>query len=122
MRRIFVLEDDADLRHLLCQVLLLGGASGCVPLASYAELRAREAEALASDLALIDINLGPDVPSGIDAYRWLRERDFAGEIVFLTGHARAHPLVRQAVEIPGVRLLDKPVASETLMALVRSDP
>ena len=122
MLRVIVLEDDADLRTILCELLSLSGADACVSAGSVEEVRRQHAEALGCGLALLDINLGAGVPSGLDAYRWLKDKGFAGRTVFLTGHARSHPLVRQALELTHVQVLSKPIESKVLLALVRDAP
>src|SRR5579862_5380074 len=53
-------------------------------------------EALGSRLAILDVNLGPGCPSGLDAHSWLAAEHFSGRIVFLTGHAQSYPLVERA--------------------------
>ncbi len=115
---VLLVEDSDDLRESLADLFRLAGA-GCVAVASLADVEARAAEALACGLAVLDINLGPGTPSGIAVHRWLRERRFAGRIVFLTGHARTHPLVVEALHLDGVRVLDKPLGVDVIMALLR---
>jgi DNA-binding NarL/FixJ family response regulator len=117
--RVLVLEDDADLRTILCELLSLSGADACVGAGSVGELQRKRVEALGCGLALLDINLGAGVPSGLDAYRWLKDNGFPGRTVFLTGHARSHPLVREALELTHVQVLSKPIESKVLLALVR---
>jgi DNA-binding response OmpR family regulator len=119
VQRVLVLEDDDDLRTLLCDILVASGAKACVSAASFEAMTRQKEQVLGCELALLDVNLGSRVPSGLDAYHWLREHGFAGRIVFLTGHARSHPLVRQAHELTQVRVLSKPVDTKVLMALVR---
>jgi FixJ family two-component response regulator len=121
VQRVLVLEDDEDLRCILCELLAMVGVETCVGTGSVAELKRREGEVLGCELALLDINLGAAVPSGLDAYQWLRERGFGGRIVFLTGHAHSHPLVRQAHALRDVQVLSKPVEARTLLALVGGD-
>ena len=118
MLRVLVLEDDEDLRSILCELLSLSGTESCVSAGSFEELRRQGPEALGCGLALLDINLGAGVPSGLDAYRWLKDNGFPGRMVFLTGHARSHPLVRQAHELTQARVLSKPINAKALMALV----
>jgi FixJ family two-component response regulator len=118
VQRVLVLEDDEDLRTLLCELLQLQGVEECVSAGSLASLRSQEARVPGCGLAILDINLGAHVPSGLEAYRWLRDSGFGGRIVFLTGHARSHPLVRQAYELTDVQVLAKPVDARVLMALV----
>jgi DNA-binding response OmpR family regulator len=116
---VLVLEDDNDLRGLLCELLVASGAESCVSAASFDAMVRQEAQVLECGLALLDVNLGAGEKSGLDAYHWLREHGFGGRIVFLTGHARHHPLVRQARELTQARVLSKPVDARELMALVR---
>ena len=85
-------------------------------------LVAHQSEALRCDLALIDVNLGADLPNGLDAFAWLRAHDFQGRVVFLTGHARTHPLVERAHDLDGVPVLEKPVTLDTLLALLNDSP
>lgn len=118
MPRVLVLEDDEDLRSILCELLSLVGVEGCVSAGSLAELKRKQVEALGCGLALLDINLGAGVPSGLEAYAWLKESGFSGRTVFLTGHARSHPLVRQALELSNVQVLSKPIESRVLLELV----
>lgn len=122
MRRVLVLEDDDDLRGLICELLRMSGAVECLGVGSYEELLRHGEAALECTLALLDVNLGAGVPSGLDAHRWLRERGFRGRTVFLTGHARSHPLVSQAYTLTGVQVLAKPVDSGVLLALVEDAP
>jgi FixJ family two-component response regulator len=122
VRRVLVLEDDADLRFILRELLSLMGVEKCVDAGSLEELQRQRDEALGCELALLDINLGAGVPSGLDAHAWLKQKGFSGKIVFLTGHAHYHPLVRQALELSNVQVLSKPIESKVLMALVSGGP
>jgi DNA-binding response OmpR family regulator len=70
------------------------------------------------DLAILDINLGAGSPSGLAGYRWLREHEFAGRVVFLTGHARSHPLVAEASEIGDAVVYEKPMTAAQLRAIM----
>ena len=119
VQRVLVLEDDDDLRSLLCDLLVGSGAKACVSAGSFDAMVRQKEQVLGCALALLDVNLGARAPSGLDAYHWLRENGFAGRIVFLTGHARYHPLVRQARELTHAQVLAKPVDAKVLMALVR---
>jgi DNA-binding response OmpR family regulator len=120
VERVLVLEDDNDLRTLLCDLLVLSGAKACVSAGSVEAMVRQKDQVLGCELALLDVNLGSGTQSGLDAYHWLRENGFGGRIVFLTGHARSHPLVRKAYELSQARILSKPVDVKVLMALVRN--
>ena len=52
--------------------------------------------------------------SGLDAYRWLRQFGFRGEVVFLTGHAAHHPLVEQARALGKAKVLAQRDQSVTI--------
>ncbi|WP_224240300.1 response regulator [Hyalangium gracile] len=117
--RVLVLEDDKDLRTLLCELMEACGAEACVRAASFDEMVRQKQQVLGCGLALMDVNLGSGQPSGLDAYHWLRDNGFTGRIVFLTGHARHHPLVRKAQELTQAQVLSKPVNTKELMALVK---
>src|SRR5262249_26305927 len=98
---VLVLDDDDDLVDAGWDVLIDDGWE-CLGAHSVAELQGLGSRAIACQLAILDINLGVGVSSGVDAYRWLRERQFGGRIVFLTGHARSHPLVAEASSLDGI--------------------
>ncbi|HXU82260.1 MAG TPA: response regulator [Polyangia bacterium] len=115
---ILILEDDDDMRTALDDVVstLLGWP--CVAVASYDELLERSEEALGCSMALLDVNLGADQPSGLDALDWLLRQGFRGQVVFLTGHAQSDPLVQETLERGTVRLMEKPIGLSQLSALL----
>lgn len=122
VQRVLVLEDDDDLRFLLSELLRFSGVEECVTAGSYDELVRKKDAVLTCGLALLDVNLGADVNSGLDAFQWLQAEGFRGRAVFLTGHARSHPLVRQAYELKHVTVLAKPVGAKALQALLEETP
>ena len=85
---------------------------------SYEELVALGEEALGCRVAILDINLGPNRPSGIDAYAWLRHKGYTGRIVFLTGHASNHPLVVEAKRIGDAEIFSKPIDADRIRSIV----
>ncbi len=115
-RRLFLLDDDADLREAIADIFELLGAR-CVALPSVAAMIEAADEVLACQLGILDVNLGDGQPSGVDAYEWLRQQHFGGRLVFLTGHARSHPAVARAATL-GVRVLAKPIETAELRALL----
>lgn len=117
--QVLILDDDADLRELLGEYLA-PATSSCVLAANYVDLERRERDVLACDLAILDINLGANQPSGVDAYRWLLARGFRGKIVFLTGHAAASDSrVVEAKTIGKASVFEKPLEARRLFELVR---
>jgi DNA-binding NtrC family response regulator len=119
MAQVLILDDDADLRELLGEYLA-PAASSCVLAAAYVDLERKERDVLACDLAILDINLGPNQPSGVDAYRWLLAHGFRGKIVFLTGHAASSDSrVAEAETIGKACVFEKPLDARRLFELVK---
>jgi DNA-binding response OmpR family regulator len=114
-----LLDDDIDLLEILSELLQERGCR-CLLARSVEELKALP-EVLTADVAVLDINLGSGQPSGIDAYDWLLSQDFAGRLLFLTGHAHAHPLVARAERLNRATVLDKPLDGEVLLGRILGD-
>jgi FixJ family two-component response regulator len=114
---VFFLDDNEDLRETVADLLVLF-KKRAVLAGSYGQMVEMGDRVLGCGLAIVDINLGPDSPSGLEAYRWLRTRGFIGRIVFLTGHARSHPEVSEAHKIGEARVLEKPISLERLKLLL----
>ena len=117
--RVIFLDDDPELRAVVVELLELLGVA-CDAIASVPELKDRLGGGNGYDVAILDINLGPRVPSGLDAYRWLRERRFSGRIAFLTGHARSHPLVEEAHRLGDALVYAKPISLDSLRQILAS--
>lgn len=118
-RRVIFLDDDQDLREVFTVMTSqLGIAATAV--ASVAELTRAMTDHSdgAFDLAILDINLGAGSPSGLAAYRWLRDHQFTGRVVFLTGHARSHPLVSEASQIGDAVVYEKPMTAAQLRSIM----
>jgi DNA-binding NtrC family response regulator len=116
--KVLLLDDDADQIEVLALAISLFCGRTCVTARSYEELTRLADSALSCAVALLDINLGPQQPSGLDALRWLRGHDFKGRVWFLTGHARSHPLVARALAMGEARLVEKPIETDHLCMLV----
>lgn len=109
MRKIFLLDDERDLVAILCQLIELSLGLKCISALSFAEAIQQKNEVLQCSECILDINLGYGKPSGIDMYHWLKENHFSGKIIFLSGHASEHPLVRAAGQLSGSVVLSKPI-------------
>jgi CheY-like chemotaxis protein len=115
-RAVLVVEDDDELRKMLCDVFTAIGASECHAFDSVASLQS-STRALDTSVAILDVNLGQGNPTGVEAYQWLRTRGYQGQIIFLTGHARSYPPVQQAEKLEAAQVLQKPIDLETLRQL-----
>lgn len=120
VREVLLVDDDDDLLQAMAEVVGQVGGQRVVMAHSVAELDAIGDAALVSELAILDINLGPRVPNGMDALRWLEARDYAGRVVFLTGHAAGFPLVEEARRMGGIEVLSKPISCERLLGLLEA--
>lgn len=116
--RVLLLDDDRDLRSAVCDFVELIADRQCVAVASFDELVAAEKDVLACAVGLLDVNLGPGKPTGIDAYRWLVGHGFAGRLYFFTGHARVHPLLAEIEKLGAVQVLAKPIDTARLMEVL----
>jgi len=118
MRTVLFVDDSSDLcqiTELMCQSLP-EVQSICV--SSMSAVLERAAQVLRTDLAILDVNLGPGEPSGVEIYRWLKEQNYHGKIVFLSGHARTDPLIEEAAGISGVDFFQKPLGFGQIEALI----
>jgi FixJ family two-component response regulator len=107
-RCVLIVDDDEDLRETLGDVL--ASLDTCsVKAGSLRDVEHRSVDLASCFLALLDINLGPNQPSGLDVCAWLIAHDFPGHIVFMTGHAAGYPLVSDARAMRGVAILQKPI-------------
>jgi len=118
---VLVIDDSEDLLALLrLSVVRLCGFRA-VTARSLDEIKTLAAQALDCRMAIVDINLGPDAPNGVEVYRWLRSQGFERPIFFLTGHARTFPLVVEAERLGDVQVLQKPLASAELVKIIRGE-
>jgi FixJ family two-component response regulator len=118
---VIFLDDDHGLREAFANLLQVAFGRTCVPVGSYRDLIALGDHTHACPVAFLDINLGPECPSGIDAYRWLRARAYGGRIVFLTGHAASHPLVAEARRLGDARVVAKPMSFDMIASLLEEE-
>lgn len=118
---VLVLDDCEDLLQLsVCFIEKLCGCTA-VTARSLAEVQHQLEMVLMCELAILDINLGEGEPNGVDVYNWMRANGFQSRIVFLTGHARAYPLVTQAERLGDAKIFSKPLAAATLMKIVQNE-
>lgn len=118
MKTIFFLDDSPEFLFLVQKYI--EHESGCKALTaeSYDKTVLNEAPVMSSDMAFLDINLGSDVPSGIDVYLWLREKGYKKPIYFLTGHGANSVEVKKAAALGDVKILTKPLPHKTLLKLI----
>ena len=118
MRTVLFVDDSCD----ICQVIEVMCQSlpevECVCVTSMSAVLERASQVLRTGLAILDVNLGPGEPSGVEIYRWLKGQNYRGKIVFLSGHARTDPQVEEAARISGVDFFQKPLGFGQLESLI----
>jgi DNA-binding response OmpR family regulator len=119
-RRVLVLDDDEDFGTLLQLTLEAMLGVRCVVVHSFADLVAHAGDVLKCDAGVLDVNLGPRQPTGLDALDWLRANGWDGSAIFVTGHAATHPVLDGLVGSSDVCVLEKPVETEKLLSLLES--
>jgi DNA-binding response OmpR family regulator len=117
---VLIVDDDLDLREALGEMFAHLGGVPCVLAGSLGDLEHDRVPGSTNDchLAIVDINLGPGQPTGVEVVRWLRSHAFRGKIVFLTGHGLGDPRVMAAAELADTEILSKPIGSEVLSRLI----
>jgi DNA-binding NtrC family response regulator len=118
---VLYVEDNDDLREVVVELVTVVLQCRCVGVGSYEELVALGEEALGCSVAILDINLGPNRRSGIDAYAWFRDKGYTGRIVFLTAHASTHPLIVEAKRIGDAEIFSKPIDPDLLRSIIEGE-
>jgi len=119
MRSVLFVDDSSDICEIvevMCHQLV--PEVECVCARSMSAVEEKAGQALRTALAILDVNLGPGEPSGIEIYQWLKGKEYGGKIVFLSGHARTDPQVEAAGRISGVDFFQKPLAFGQIEALL----
>jgi FixJ family two-component response regulator len=119
---VLIVDDDYDLRTTLSDIMHLMCDADCLVFPDVASLENAGERALACEVAIIDVNLGAGKPNGVDAYHWLVRHGFTGRIVFLTGHAGASTLVKDAVDAGTAEFVQKPASIRTLCRFLEERP
>jgi len=113
---LLVVDDDDDLLQMF-ETMFSRAKVPHVCAQSLAQVKALGDILPSLETALLDINLGAGKPSGVDVARWLEAQGYHPRIIFITGHAPDHPLVRSAAGASG-RVLEKPVIPSELLKIV----
>lgn len=115
-RRVLVLEDDADMRTAIVEVLQAQTGVVPTPVATLGTARSIVAR-MQVDAAVVDVRL-PD-GSGLDFAAELRDAAPETEVVFITGFRDDFErTLDERLSGPGVHLLEKPFRVEELLAVL----
>lgn len=116
---ILVMDDDIDLLEVLQETLVtLCKVDQVITATSMEAVQQQKDKILRCELAILDVNLGAERPSGVNVAEWLRANGFNGKIVFLTGHAVSDPEVLAATSMPNTKVVAKPIGLPQLLGFV----
>ncbi len=118
LEAVLFVDDDEDLREVMQDILVRIGVQRVFTAGSLRDVQRIRDEALSCQVAIIDINLGANQPSGVGVFEWLEREGYAGRIVFLTGHASNDPRVREAASVAGSVVAAKPLTVSELQKLL----
>lgn len=107
-----------ELAAALKSLVELSGENEVLLANSVHDMIAQGAEVLRCGHAFLDIDLGPNRPTGVDAYMWLKAERFSGRIYFMTGHGSRHPTVAKARAFGQVEVLSKPVPPKLILQII----
>ncbi len=118
LETVLIVDDDEDLRAAMDDVLHRLGVRRLIEAGSLRDVEDQREEALACQLALVDINLGYGEPTGINVFEWLEREGFTGRVVFLTGHGSQDPRVQRAASLAGSQIASKPLTTAKLREMI----
>lgn len=118
LETVLLVDDDEDLRAAMEDVLHRFGVRRLIEAGSLRDVEDQREEALACQLALVDINLGYGEPTGINVFEWLEQHGFTGRVVFLTGHGSQDPRVQRAASLAGSQVASKPLTTAKLREMI----
>ena len=113
---ILVIDDNADIRFLICNILKDKDYS-VRSAANYAQAL-NEINKKLPDLVILDIKLDKGDKDGIDLLKLMMSKDKQIPVVMISGHANVQVAV-EAIRIGAYEFLEKPFSSEKLLNYVR---
>jgi len=113
---ILVIDDNADIRFLICNILQEKGYS-VRSAANYAQALV-EINNKMPNMAILDIKLDKGDKDGIDLLKLLIKKDKSLPVIMISGHANVTVAV-EAIRLGAYEFLEKPFSSEKLLNYVQ---
>ena len=113
---ILVIDDNADIRFLICNILQENGY--VIRSAANFEQAIKEINTKLPSLAIVDIKLDKGDKDGIDLLKLLIEKDKSLPVIMISGHANVQVAV-EAIRLGAYEFVEKPFSSEKLLNYVK---
>ena len=113
---ILVIDDNADIRFLICNILQDKGYS--IRSAANYDQAVSEINKKLPNLAIIDIKLDKGDKDGIDLLKLLMNLDKSTPVIMISGHANVKVAV-EAIRIGAYEFVEKPFSSDKLLNYVK---
>jgi two-component system nitrogen regulation response regulator NtrX len=113
---ILVIDDNADIRYLICNILKEKGYN--LRSAANYNQAVIEINAKLPNLAIIDIKLDKGDKDGINLLKLLMSIDKTVPVIMISGHANVQVAV-EAIRIGAYEFVEKPFSSEKLLNYVK---
>jgi|TARA_B100001093_G_scaffold72622_1_gene63210 two-component system, NtrC family, nitrogen regulation response regulator NtrX len=113
---ILVIDDNADIRFLICNILQESGYS--VRSAANYDQAVKEINTNLPNLAIVDIKLDKGDKDGIDLLKILMSKDKSLPVIMISGHANVQVAV-EAIRLGAYEFVEKPFSSEKLLNYVK---
>jgi two-component system nitrogen regulation response regulator NtrX len=113
---ILVIDDNADIRFLICNILQENGYS--IRSAANYEQAVKEINIKLPNLAIVDIKLDKGDKDGIDLLKLLMSKNKSLPVIMISGHANVQVAV-EAIRLGAYEFVEKPFSSEKLLNYVK---
>jgi len=113
---ILVIDDNADIRFLICNILQENGY--VIRSAANYEQAIKEINTKLPSLAIVDIKLDKGDKDGIDLLKLLIEKDKSLPVIMISGHANVQVAV-ESIRLGAYEFVEKPFSSEKLLNYVK---
>ena len=113
---ILVIDDNADIRFLICNILQESGYS--VRSAANYDQAVKEINTNLPNLAIVDIKLDKGDKDGIDLLKILMSKDKSLPVIMISGHANVQVAV-EAIRLGAYEFVEKPFSSEKLLNYIK---
>jgi two-component system nitrogen regulation response regulator NtrX len=113
---ILVIDDNADIRYLICNILQENGF--IVRSAANYEQAVKEINIKLPNLAIVDIKLDKGDKDGIDLLKLLIDKKKSLPVIMVSGHANVQVAV-EAIRLGAYEFVEKPFSSEKLLNYIK---